>query len=562
MTPRIRYDGGMKILFVAAEVAPYVTVGGLSQVMYFLPRALKKEGHDVRIFTARHGGMSKTSPDGEAWRFVTDTSDLRVRVVHENGTTQLDVEREALDAQAAKATLEYGGAAAAEGAEPAFSGEIPCLVSTISPGKDDAQAYFLENKEYFELRANVFGYADDHTRFALLAKACLEWLLVQHGRRAKGDRNAWWPDVIHCHDWHTSYLIDLARRDKRFRKILAGVPILLTVHNFKYQGNSDFKFVPEEERDTGLTPLAPLTAQTLQKQNALKRGLLFADAITTVSPTHAVEVFTPEYSEGLLDVLQRVRGRLSGILNGIDVNEFDPASDPIIHRRFHRLWYAGARAENKKHLQKTFSLPADPDVTLLAYVGRLTSQKGWDLLLQALPPLLEEREDVQFVTVGTGDEKYRNELAALQSKYPGRVGLHLQADFRLPRKVFSGADVVLVPSIFEPGGIVALEAMRYGAVPLVRRTGGLNDSVADFDPVEKDGNGFSFTHKNPWALYGAIIEAMTIRRQPSLWDKVVSNALASDFSWSHAAEEYEEWYGRAIQDRSRRNRRAGYPEEE
>lgn len=550
----------MKILFVAAEVAPYVTVGGLSQVMYFLPRALVKEGHDTRIFTARHGATAKTSSDGKPWRFVPETIDLRVRIDHENGQTQGGEERAALDTQAAKSTLEYGGAAASDSGSPEFSGEIACSVSTVQPGKDDAQTYFLENKEYFELRANVFGYADDHIRFALLSKGCLEWLLRQHERRAAGDKNAWWPDAIHCHDWHTSYLIELARRDKRFRKILADLPMLLTVHNFKYQGNADFKFMSEADRDSGLTPLAPLTSKTLQRQNALKRGLLFADAVTTVSPTHAVEVLTPEYAEGLEDVLQRVRGKLSGILNGIDVNEFHPASDPIIHRRFHRLWYASARAENKRHLQKTFSLPAEADMTLLAYVGRLTSQKGWDLLLQALPPLLEEREDVQFVVVGTGDEKYRTELAALQAKYPERVGLHLQADFRLPRKIFSGADVVLIPSVFEPGGIVALEALRYGAVPIVRRTGGLNDSVEDFDQVSRKGNGFSFTHKNPWALYGAIVEAMTIHRQPSLWDKVVSNALASDFSWAHAAAEYEEWYERSAQDRARRHRRANVPD--
>ncbi len=547
----------MKILFLAAEVAPYASVGGLSQVMYFLPRSLIRRGHDARVFTARYGIMDQPAAGAAPWSFVQDEARLDVPVAHDNGTDEPNAERTATDTLRERAALEYGGAAATQNGTPApeeggkFLGEIPCTVSRIVPSKSDAPAYFLENPEYFGLRSGVFGYADDHTRFALLSKGCLEWLKRQRERLDAGEDDAWWPDVIHCHDWHTSYFIDLARRDERYRSLLADVSVVLTVHNFRYQGTADFRAQTESQRDDGHLPLAALTAKALQAQNPLRRGLLYADAITTVSPTHAVEVLTPEYAEGLNDTLQAVRGKLSGILNGVDVKEFDPSKDPHVKRRFTKRRFTAARALNKRHLQGLFNLPVDETRPLLGFVGRLTPQKGVDLLLEALPPLLSERPAVQVALLGSGEERFSNGLQQLQERFPEQVGLHLRADFRLPRNIFAGADVLLVPSAFEPGGIVALEALRYGALPLVRRTGGLNDSVKDFDPSTRAGNGFSFRRKDAWSLYGAIVEALTLYRQRPLWERAVGNALASDFSWDHAAEEYEAWYADAKTSRLR-----------
>lgn len=546
----------MKVLFLSAEVAPYVSVGGLSQVMYFLPRSLVKQGHDVRVFTAKYGAMAKGDADEELWDYKMHTPGLRVPISHDNG--KHDPERELLmfEEQRRKSALEYGGVGPDVDPETEnesnFDGEIDCDILYLEPEKrHDAHTYLVENQEYFGLRANVFGYADDHIRFALLSKACLEWLLVQYERKQAGETDVWWPDIINCHDWHTSYFIDLARRDERYRKMMATVPIVLTVHNFRYQGNDEFRYSPEKGKDHGLAPLAPLTSPLLKRQNALKRGLLFADAITTVSPTHAIEVLTPEYAEGLEDVLERTRGKLRGILNGIDTEEFNPATDEYVHKKFNRRWFAPARAENKKDLQRFFKLPVDASRPLLASVGRLTAQKGWDLLLETLPPLLTEYPEVQLIVVGTGDDAYSDALLELQKKFPEQIGLHLQQDFRLPRRVFSGADLILMPSLFEPGGIVALEAMRYGAVPLVRRTGGLNDSIEDFNPVTGGGTGFSFTTKNSWALYGAIVEALAVHRHPKVWNHLVKNCLAADFSWDHAAREYKDWYTRVIRQRAR-----------
>lgn len=501
----------MKILFIAAEVAPFVSVGGLSQVMYSLPRALIRRGHDVRIFTPKYGTMDTNEPKGKHWDLSIKYEGLNVPIEHENNGKK---QKEDV---------------------------LICNVKSYFSKKDNTMTYFLENREYYELRANVFGYKDDHIRFALLSKGCLEWLL-----QTKKEEDTWQPDIIHCNDWHTGYLIELARTDRRYKEAFAKTPIVFTVHNFAYQGNFDFRYAHKIDRDDGTSRLEPLTSGKLQKQNALLRGILYADSVNTVSPTHAVEVFTPEYAEGLENVLVTARKKITGILNGIDVKVFDPSRDPLIKKPFTTQTFAKDRAENKKDLQNVFGLPVDSNRPLSAIAGRLSPQKGWDLLLETLPHLFDNRLDIQLVVLGTGENRYRERLQILAEKYPRQLGLHLQSDFNLSHKLFAGADMFLIPSYFEPGGIVALEALRFGSVPVVRRTGGLNDIVKDFDGEKGSGNGFSFLAKDPWAFYGAITEALIIYNQPTLWKKLVTNCMSSDFSWDYAAKEYEKWYGQVF----------------
>lgn len=495
----------MNVLFISAEVAPYVSIGGLSQVMFFLPQALKRLGHDVRIFTAKYGAMDENAPKG-GWKLGTEMNKVAVPVDEDTKKS------------------------------------IICNIKSYKSELNKIQSYFLENREYYELRANVFGYKDDHTRFALLSKGALEWLY----QKKQQEKDGWFPDVIHCHDWHTGYFIDLARRSPRYKEMLKNTALVMTVHNFSFQGNYDFRYCSKEDFDTGTKFLAPLKSHDLQKQNALKRGIIYSDAVNTVSPTHAVEVLTPEYAEGLDELLQEERNKVTGILNGLDVTSFNPATDKSIKKQFSVHSFVRARQENKKELQKHFGLPQDTNRPLLAISGRLSKQKGWDLLLRVLPNLLTERPDVQVVVLGSGDDRYRLELTVLKKKFPDQLGLHLRPDFRLPRKIYAGADMTLIPSLFEPGGIVALEALRYGCIPIVRRTGGLSDIITDFNPSNKSGNGFSFQNKDAWSLFGVIIEALTIYKYPKLWKAVVTNALACDFSWDHAAEEYDAWYRRVV----------------
>ncbi len=499
----------MNILFVSAEVAPFVSVGGLSQVMRFLPQSLIKLGHDVRVFTPKYGTMDETLPK-KKWELSTEFSQLVLPVEDTPDTGKT----------------------------------LICNVKSYKDKKEKITAYFLENREYYELRANVYGYKDDHIRFALLSKGALEWL---YQTREKTD---WWPDIIHCNDWHTGYLVDFARRSSRYAHVFNKTSFVFTVHNFSLQGNYDFRYGVKEDYDNGESKLAPILSPKLQAQNPLKRGLLYSDAINTVSQTHAVEVMTPEYAAGLSDELQVVRGKLTGILNGLDTNKFNPKTDKLIKKQYDVSSGIRARKDNKKELQKLFDLPVDTKSPLLSFSGRLVEQKGIDLIIKVLPHLFQERPDVQLVVLGSGTERYRLELTVLQKKFPMQVGLHLRPDFTMPRKIFAGSDMMLIPSIFEPGGIIALEAMRYGCVPIVRRTGGLNDIVDDFNPNTNLGNGFSFKSVDSWALYGAIIESLTIYNAPSLWKELVKNCMLSDFSWNHAAKEYDAWYKTVIEDKN------------
>jgi starch synthase len=526
------YNTHVNILFVSAEVAPFVSVGGLSQVMYFLPRTLSNLGHDVRVFTPKYGTMETGMREGKSWKMNMEYKGLHV-----------PVGQNATDAYLNQDEKDY----------------LVCNIKTYINRRRRIYTYFLENKEYYELRANVFGYLDDHTRFALLSKGCLEWLYQMKQQAQNGEGSYWWPDIIHCNDWHAAYLIELARKDMRYKQLLAKTAIVLTVHNFAYQGNYDFRFAKKEEYDDGLKTLAPLCSPKLLKQNALRRGLLYADAINTVSPTHAVEVLNPEYAEGLDKTMQKVKGRIVGFLNGLDTEEFDPATDPIIKVRFTDKTYIRARIENKIDLQKLFLLPADSTRPLFAFSGRLTSQKGMDILLEVIPHLFEQRPDVQLIVLGGGDDRYRTGLLELQRLFPQQLGLHLMPDFRLPRKIFAGSDFFLIPSSHEPGGIVALEALRYGSVPIVRRTGGLNDIIEDFNPANGKGNGFSFKSKNSWAFYGSIIEALTVYKHPVLWKKLVTNCLVCDFSWGKAAKQYDIWYRQVIEERKRATSPVVYP---
>ncbi len=512
----------MKILFLAAEVAPFVAVGGLSQVMYFLPRALMNKGNDVRIFMPKYASIDDKQSK-KRWKLKKEIENLYVPI--EN--------------------------IASKGKTFSAHESIICNVKSYHRTRTTAYTYFLENREYYELRANMYGYKDDHIRFALLSKGCLEWLLTMENLINKKDKRGWLPDIIHCNDWHTGYFIEFARQSKRYNDVLQKIPIVFTVHNFNFQGNYDFRYGSHETHDTGTTPLASLLSPKLQMQNALLRGILHADAINTVSKTHALEVLTPEYGSGLEETLQKVRGKLSGILNGLDTKEFSPEKDPLIYKKYSYTTASAVRRENKLDLQRTFFLEENVNYPLLAISGRMSQQKGWDLLLEVLPHVFAKRKDVQLVVLGSGDDRYREQISNLQKIYPKQIGLHLRSDFRMPRKIFSGADAILMPSIFEPGGIVALEALRYGAVPIVRRTGGLNDVIVDFNPVSKKGNGFSFTNADPWEFFATIIEALTVFKQTNIWNKLIHNCMSYDFSWKYSAQLYEDLYTNVLEARKR-----------
>lgn len=490
----------LKVLFVCAEVAPFSSVGGLSQVAYFLCRALRKLGVDVRIFTPRYGIIDSTK-----YRFKTILPKLSVPT----------------------------GEIEKPSHQPTH---IDCSILVHVDGRSEVPVYFLENEEYYQKRANVYNYSDDPIRFGLLSRGAVEFIKAGY----------FVPDIVHANDWHTGYLFDYLRHDTAYKDDphLKRIASLLSIHNI-YQGLFDFTNASEMDFDDGKSQLVSFFSDRFIKQNSLKRGVMYSDLANTVSETYAKELLSEDYGGGLENLFRELRGKLYGVLNGLDITDFNPLTDKIIKTNFSKSTLE-LRSQNKADLQKTFGLDIDPTAPLLSYEGRLDLQKGLDLLTRNLEFMIEEL-GIQFVAVGPGDQQYQEYFRETEKKYPGRVGTHLQRDFLLPRKVFAGADAILMPSKYEPGGIVAIEALRYGCVPIVRATGGLADSVINYDPVKDTGYGFSFKNFSPEAFLTAVVRATETYKNQVAWKKIVRRAMEQDFSWEKSAEKYLDLYKRAIE---------------
>lgn len=484
----------MKILMLSSENAPYAQVGGLSQAVSFLSRAVGNLGDDVRVFIPKYGII-----DMAKYSATMDTEHLKV-------PTSTKIKK--------------------------IPKELICNVLFCDKNAYGPPTYFLENQEYYELRANVYGYGDEHIRFYLLSLGCLEWLLLQQ------QRGSWMPDIIHAHDWHTGYILELIKQHPRYKKALGNIKTLYTIHNFKHQGNYQYKY--DSKTDTGKLPLRPIFDPRMQKQNPLLRGILYADKINTVSRRHALEIQTVEFGEGLHEYLKKYAYKLSGIANGIDTVAMNPETDPHITTQF-SIKKLGNRQQNKTALQKLFKLPVAEDIPVVSFVGRLSSQKGLELILKTLEQI-EVLPKSQFIFLGSGEEKYYNALNALQSKFPTRIAALFKSDFIIPRKIFAGSDILLVPSRFEPGGIVAMEGLRYGCVPIVSDTGGLSETVTAFNPALGTGNGFLHERDNPMSFMVSLVSALALYTIPDVWKRLTINALSSDHSWDNTALHYRKLY--------------------
>ncbi|MBN1162550.1 glycogen synthase [Patescibacteria group bacterium] len=484
-------EGKLKVLIVAAEVAPYASVGGVAFVMKHLSKALTDLGYDVRVFMPKFGSIDETIN---------------------------------------KISMEYEGLEVPTGDE--MGTKLICNVKKVS-NENGFTTYFLENQEYYEKRANVYGYSDDPTRWALLARGTLEFIRT----------GIFVPDVIHCNDWHTGLLPNYVKTVYRKDPILGKIPMVFTIHNMMFQGMIDHRHMSELDYDDGRSHIPSFFADRLNKLNFLKRGILYSDALNTVSKTYAKEILTPEFGEGLDKLLMELKGRLFGIINGIDYDELNPATDTLVEKNYD-IGSLELRDENKNALQKEYDLPIKPNVPLFGFVGRLDIQKGVDLLVRTLRQVLAEY-NIQFVQVGGGDGGLAEMLNYLKNDFPDKVGIHPYPNFALPRMLFSGCDLFVYPSRFEPCGVVQLEAMRYGAIPVVRHVGGLADTVENFDSSTGKGTGFVFKYFNEFSLFGQMIRAMEVYNNTSLWRQLQENAMRQDFSWNFSASEYVKLYERA-----------------
>ncbi len=474
----------LKILFVAAECAPFYKVGGLADVIGSLPQALRAMGHDVRVIIPRYRPI-----DGQKYAVRRVDRFIDVPTADIARTTEV--------------------------VESSYTG-VP--------------TYFVWDERFFG-RDKVYGQPDELMAYVFFSRAVIEFLRVSD----------WTPDVLHSHDWHASpalmYLATRGRRAAQFKSIAS----LLTIHNLFYQGsggNALFRFAGFQQTPPRLIGEAPGTV------NWLARGIAYADAINTVSPTYARQILTREFGEGLYELLHTRRDHLDGVLNGLDLLEWNPQTDPLLAECFDTASLK-KRAANKRAVQAELKLKRKPRTLLIGMVSRLVEQKGLDILMDAAAQLLQR--DVQLAVLGSGDEKYHSALQALVEQYPGRVGVDHDFNEPLARKIYGGCDVFLMPSHFEPCGLSQMIAMRYGAVPVVRATGGLADTVFDADRSPRRGTGFTFTAYTAKALVGALDRALAAYAEPDRWQTLQCRGMAADFSWNASAQQYVALYRRAIE---------------
>lgn len=470
----------MEILFVASEVAPWSKTGGLGDVAGALPRALAARGHAVAVVSPRYGSI-----DPRAHGLVRKERALRVR------------------------------------GEP-----VSVWVAEGSPA-----VHLVEHERLFGARPGLYGdgtrdYPDNAERFAFLSRAALA-LPGALGLRAR---------VVHANDWQTGLVPWLLHHEHAQDPALAGARSVFTIHNLAYQGTFPKPVVPH----LGL-PWDVLRLEAMEFHDQLsfmKAGLVFADALTTVSPTYAREILTPDGGMGLDAVLRQRRESLHGILNGIDVTEWDPATDPHLPAHFTARALAG-KARCKAALQRELALPARADVPLLGMVTRLVAQKGIDLVVAILPELLSR--DVQLAVLGSGDRAFEEAFARAAREHPDRIAARIGFDEGLAHRIEGGADAFLMPSRFEPCGLNQMYSLRYGTVPVVRGVGGLEDTVEDYDGWNR-GTGFKFREYSPAALLLATRRALDAYRDRRAWRGLVERGMAQDFSWERSAASYEALY--------------------
>jgi len=465
----------MKILFIASEAFPLVKVGGLADVTGSLAIALQDLGHEPYLILPKYGSI-KTSLQ---------------------------------DIQGKNVAVSFMGHS-----EPAT------LKKTMLKGR--IPVYLVENQHYFEVE-EIYGWGelDRFLFFSLSIPSIIPQLDLR-------------PDIVHCHDWHTS-LVPLW-----LKKAKMALHCIFTIHNLAYQGPFDQQFFQRSGLSYVWQEYIP-TGAPRPGLNFMSQGILLADIVTTVSPTYASEILTPQCGEGLEQLLSYRFNGLYGIVNGIDYDEYNPATDSYLGRNYD-FTTIEKRIDNKLALQGKSGLPQNPDIPLFGMVSRLEEQKGIDLLLQAIDQFIVET-GAQLVILGEGREHYHKLLAEAALKHPGRLSVFIAYDERLARLIYGGCDIFLMPSRFEPCGLGQLIAMRYGAIPVVRNTGGLADTVKDV--TQADGNGFVFYNYTVLEMVEAVKRAEKSFYHRAEWQNLIRRNMKLDFSWKASARKYAEVYLRA-----------------
>ena len=480
----------MKIAFVASEITPFAKSGGLADVAAALPRALHQLGHELRVFMPLYGSVRDK---GFALQQVPGIENV-----------------------------------------PLLLGEYPyqfSLYSSVLPDSD-LPIYLIDCPALFSRAALYTTDSDEHRRFILLQRAVLESL----------QRMQFAPDILHCNDWHTGLLPLMIKTSYRWDRLFQQTRSLLSIHNIGYQGI----FSAITRGDIGIADIVVHTRHEdliAGQINWLKEGLFHADAVSTVSPTYAHEICTVQNGYGLESVLLARSDGVTGILNGVDYESWNPATDKTLPARYNAANLQG-KQQCKQALsqQAQFNLPLE--APLIGIVSRLAMQKGIDILIDSLPELLTTR-DFALCVLGNGDPPYVEFFTKLAQDFPDRVYFRNGYDEALAHLIEAGSDMFLMPSLYEPCGLNQLYSLKYGTIPIVRKTGGLADSVQMWDGHE--GDGIVFNDYDAPAVDWAVNTALDLFKDKSAWSQMMRNAMSKNFSWSHQAQEYVQLYERMIQ---------------
>lgn len=472
---------------LASEAAPFAKVGGLGDFSAALTRYLGMDGHEVRLFMPAYSAIDWAGHEVGPVEFLRDVP------------------------------LEMGGRSLQ------FTG----LYSNL-PGTS-VQVYFIDCPDLYDRPTVYSSGIDEAVRFAFFTQATLECC----------QRMGWSPQVFHCNDWHASLLPIYLRSTYGWDELFAHSRSLLTIHNIGYQG----VFSADTLDAIGLRAARAMfgpRSLAAGEINMLEAGILHADVVTTVSPTHAKEIQTPVYGMGLDSLLRRRADRLVGILNGVDYEEWDPSHDQLLPYTYTRDDLRG-KAHNKRALLKDASLPYASRTPLIGMVTRLVEQKGIDLLPEVLPEVLS-RHDCRLIVLGSGEERYEEFFWDLQEQFPAKVFFYRGYSNELAHRIEAAGDIFLMPSMYEPCGLNQMYSLRYGTVPVVRRTGGLADAVEPFDPASRQGTGFLFGPFTSTDLRVALEEALHVYAKPRLWRRLVRNGMSRDFSWRNQVGRYVDLY--------------------
>lgn len=487
-------DQPLRVLFVTPEAVPFAKTGGLADVAGALPKYLHPLGCQLKLVMPYYRMVRKTG--------------LPIRPLAEE--MEVTVGGESLSVDLYQGQLDQ---------------EIP--------------VYFIGREEFYDreyLYSTPKGdYFDNLERFVFFSKATLQLC------RTLGFS----PDIIHHHEWQTGLIPAYIRSIYREDPLFARTAIVFTIHNIAYQG----LFRKEKFWLTGLPQemYNPEGIEFWERINLMKAGVIYADAINTVSQKYSEEIQTPEFGYGLEGVLRKKKEDLYGILNGVDYQEWDPSQDAHLVARYDLKNLSGKRA-CKKDLLKEFNLPPSLEkVPLLGMISRLADQKGFDLLAEILEELFSL--DIGFVLLGTGEQKYHDLFQQVARQYPQKAGMRIAYDDRLAHKIEAGADLFLMPSKYEPCGLNQIYSLRYGTIPVVRATGGLDDTIVHYDPATGTGNGFKFSRYDAKEFLNQIKTAIRFFYQPKHWKQLLQNAMTADFSWQRSAEAYLRLYRQALKKR-------------